>query len=68
MIINGKDLEKMEERYCSNCHFQNDKYKILACKLHNKQVKFNHCCPLHHFKKRWKQNMKKLRKEIKKKY
>lgn len=48
-IIDGKDLEKMKERNCSNCYNRNEKHKILACKIHNKQVSPKYCCPLHTF-------------------
>jgi len=49
MIINGDDLKQMKERNCGNCYHRNEKYKILGCKVHNKQVSKEHCCPIHVF-------------------
>ena len=49
MIIDGKALEKMKSRNCGNCHHRNERYKILGCDLHNKQVKKEFCCSSHSF-------------------
>jgi len=46
MII---DLENLRERNCSNCFWKNTKYKILTCKIHNRQINPNHCCQAHCF-------------------
>lgn len=50
MYFNGKDLENMRERNCENCRYSNTKYKILTCKLLNKQTTKEYCCVLHFFK------------------
>ena len=43
------DLETLTERNCGNCYHRNEKYKILGCKLHNKQTKLENCCSSHVF-------------------
>lgn len=49
LIFTKEDLENLKERNCSNCYYRNEKYKILACRLHNRQVKPDFCCQLHWF-------------------
>lgn len=49
MMITGKALTEMKERNCGNCQYRNEKYKILGCKLQNKQTKQDYCCILHSF-------------------
>lgn len=43
------ELERLRERNCANCYHLNSKYKILGCKIHNRQITKDYCCVLHFF-------------------
>lgn len=47
-------LEDVKERNCENCDFRNEKYKILGCRLHNRQTRAGNCCSCHQFENEYK--------------